>query len=378
MWFGIIVQAFMLGCLAVLVWYAREALRVFNRIDVSFDKLRAFLDVQDINDRRDEAEASAAETAFRVLINKWLPGTQILLTRLLSSTERVRAIAEDIAAPARTTIAMPSPTSTAKAPVDVAVAAAVPPDLAEIERQMDAVSDDGNRPSDDGGETQVLNKPASLILSSEASFIPETTPKPGVSPASRHRVSPTAEPEVMSRVSGYHASYSQPAAPSQIAAGLGPRPRQVSASAKTPASGPHLPPVKPRTREGLAEATRTITLMGVAQPVGTAPLAGDSTLRDDDPDKRMSWEALKREGLIGSSTHPPLAVEPRFPGTMLSMRAVSPASAASPPSPRAAARVEVKEACSRCDGGFISAGHGGIRRCGICSGSGFVETAART
>ena len=43
-----LIQLGVLACLGVLVWYAGEALPVLKRIDISFDRLRAFLDAQDI------------------------------------------------------------------------------------------------------------------------------------------------------------------------------------------------------------------------------------------------------------------------------------------------------------------------------------------
>jgi hypothetical protein len=86
MWLELI-QLAVFACLAVLVWYAGEALPVLKRIDISFDRLRAFLDAQDINRRKDETEEIAEVTIDRALVRAWLPGTQILLGKLLASTE---------------------------------------------------------------------------------------------------------------------------------------------------------------------------------------------------------------------------------------------------------------------------------------------------
>jgi hypothetical protein len=254
MWFGNILQLFMLACLAVLVWYAGEALRVFNRLDASFDKLRAFLDAQDINRRAD--------------------------------------------------------------------------------------------------------------------------PKPGVSPASRHRPNPSVEIDVKSRRSGHHSPFAsasasaQSSAPAQIAAGLGPRPSSSTVAATSPASrAPQLPPVK------LTDSTRSVTLIGTMRAVPTPPVASDSAPSDEEPGNRTSWEPLKRGGMIGASLRP--VAEPRFPGTQVSMQAVTPPGSASPASGRRAAPVEVKAKCRECDGGFVRVGAGGIGKCDACAGSGLVAMTAQ-
>jgi hypothetical protein len=403
MWLALI-QLAALVCLGALVWYAGEALLVLKRIDISFDRLRAFLDVQDINRRKDETEEIAEVTIDRALVRAWLPGTKILLGKLLASTERIGTMGEELIAPGRSTVAMPPPQTMTGAPPpdDVAPLAAPPlvsaaspvapalppsdaalsPDLAEVARQMDAANNDGNRLSDDGGETQILMKPAGLILSSAPPSIPETTPKPGITPASRHRVSPTAETEGPGRMSGYHAPFFAPAsipalpsAPAQVAAGIGPRPQSTSVHATGPTSRPHAPPVKLASRGVIPEASRKSTLVGGAQAVQAAAPALE--LAEQEEEGRMSWAALKQAGMIGSSIRPPVVSQPRFPGTMVSMQAVTvPGSA--PPSPaRSVAPVVTKETCRACDGGFIHVGTGGIGRCPVCKGSGLVDTVSR-
>jgi hypothetical protein len=149
------IQLGVLACLGVLVWYAGEALPVLKRIDISFDRLRAFLDAQDINRRRDETEEFAEVTIDRALLRAWLPGTQILFGKLLASTERIETVGEELIASGRVPVAMspPQPVTGAPPPDDVAPLAAPPlaspvapalplsdaalsPDLAEVARQM--------------------------------------------------------------------------------------------------------------------------------------------------------------------------------------------------------------------------------------------------
>ena len=347
MWLALI-QLAALVCLGALVWYAGETLLVLKRIDISFDRLRAFLDVQDIN-------------------------------------RRIGTVGEELVAPRRSPVAMP-PLQTMTGPPagdDVAPAlppsdAALPPDLAEVARQMDAANNDGNRLSDDGGETHILNKPAGLNLSSAPPSTPETTPKPGVTPASRHRVSPTAQSEEVRRTSGYHAPFFSPAsipalpsAPAQVAAGIGPRPSSSIVPAKDPVSrAPHAPPVR------LTDSTRSVTLIGTIRASAIPPPPPDPSPPGDDPSNRTSWEPLKRGGgEIGASLRP--AVAPRFPGTQASMQAVTPPGSPSPSSRRRAAPVEVKEKCRSCDGGFVNVGTGGVGRCPVCKGSSFVDMESR-
>lgn len=302
-----LIQLGALACLGVLVWYAGEALPVVKRLDISFDRLRAFLDAKDINRRNDEAEEIAEVTADRTLVRAWLPGTQILLGKLLASTERIGTLGEELIAPGRSTVVTPAP----------------------------------------------------------------------------HPMTRASESEGMRRTSGYHATFSPasapvlPSAPAQIAAGLGPRPQSTSGLAKTPTSRPHSPPVKLPSRRVTPEVSRSATLTGGAEAASVEPVAPPSTVPDHDPEQRMSWEALKRAGMIGSTIRPPTVADPRFPGTMLSMQAVVPPGPASPSSARSVAPVQVKETCRGCDSGFVRVGEGGIRRCGVCAGSGFVETAPR-
>jgi hypothetical protein len=395
-----LIQLGALACLGVLVWYAGEAIPVLKRIGISFDRLRAFLDAQDINRRKDETEEIAEVTIDRALVRAWLPGTQILLDKLLASTERIGTVGEELIASGRGPVAMSPPqlVTGATPPDDVAPLAAPPlaspaspvapalppsdaalsPDLAEVARQMDAANNEGNRLSDDGGETQILMKPAGLTLSSAPLFIPETTPKPGVIPASRHRVSPTAETEGPGRRSGYHAPFFSPAsipalpsAPAQIAAGIGPRPSSSIVPAKGPVSrAPHAPPVR------LTDSTRSVTLIGTMRASAIPPPPPDPSPPGDDPSNRTSWEPLKRGGGgMGASLRP--AVAPRFPGTQASMQAVTLPGSTSPSSRRRAAPVEVKEKCRSCDGGFVNVGTGGIGRCLVCKGSGLVDTVSR-
>ena len=265
-----LIQLGALACLGVLVWYAGEALPVIKRIDISFDRLRAFLDAQDINRRNDEAEEIAEVTADRTLVRAWLPGTQMLLGKLLASTERIETLGEELIAPGRSTVVTPAP----------------------------------------------------------------------------HPMTGAPESEGMRRTSGYHATFS-------------------------PASAPVLPSAPAQ----VTDASRSVTLTGGAEAASVNPVVPPSTVPDNDPEQRMSWEALKRAGMIGSTIRPPTVADPRFPGTMLSMQAVVPPGPASPSSVRSVAPVQVKETCRGCDGGFVRVGEGGIRRCGVCAGSGFVETA---
>jgi hypothetical protein len=105
------------------------------------------------------------------------------------------------------------------------------------------------------------------------------------------------------------------------------------------------------------------------------PMVPDPTPPEAAPGNRTSWEPLKRGGMNGTALRP--VAEPRFPGTQVSMQAVTPPGSASPSSARRAAPVEVKERCRDCDGGFVHVGTGGIGRCDVCAGSGLVATAAR-
>lgn len=348
MWFGIIVQLFMLACMAVLVWYAGEALRVFTRLDASFDKLRAFLDAQDINRRADETQERAEMSPLRELMKGWLPLSYSLLCRLLSTAEDMRALGDELASEGRSTTAAP------------------PPDASKSE----------DRTSDHDGMTQVHARSAALAEASAPPSIPETTPKPGVSPASRHRPSHSVEMDSKSRRSGYHSPFASASAstlsstPSQIAAGLGPRPPSSTVAATSPASrAPHLPPVK------LTDSTRSATLIGTMRAVTAPPAAADSVPPESEPGNRTSWEPLKRGGMMGASLRP--VAEPRFPGTRASMQAVTSGSA-SPSSGRRAAPVEVKVQCRECDGGFVHVGAGGIGKCDVCAGSGLVAMAAQS
>ncbi|MEP7122995.1 MAG: hypothetical protein ABJE95_18855 [Byssovorax sp.] len=351
MWFGIILQLFMLGCLAVLVWYAGEALRVFSRIDASFDKLRGFLNARDISRQADETEERAEVGPLRELIKSWLPLTYSRLGKLLSTTEDVRGIGAELAAQGRGTVVMPPPAhitepppagGTVAPPAPPPSVAELPSDLEEVARQMDAANNDGNRLSDDGGETQIFKNPAEAR-----------------------------------RTSGYHAPFFSPAsipvlpsAPAQVAAGLGPRPSSSTVSARGQASrAVHPPPVR------LAESTRSATLMGTMPAPAIPPVPSNAAPPDADPGNRTSWEPLKRGGMNGTALRP--GAEPRFPGTQVSMQAITPPGSASPSSGRRAAPVEVKEPCRSCDGGFVQVGTGGIGMCRVCSGSGLVETAAQ-
>jgi hypothetical protein len=133
MWLELI-QLAVLACLCVLIWYAGEALPVLKRIDISFDRLRAFLDAQDINRRKDETEEIAEVTIDRALVRAWLPGTQILLGKLLASTERIGRVGEELIAPGRVPVAMSPPLPVTGAPPldDVAPLAALPSAPAQI------------------------------------------------------------------------------------------------------------------------------------------------------------------------------------------------------------------------------------------------------
>jgi hypothetical protein len=371
MWVGIILQLSMLGCLAVLVWYAGETLRVFNRIDLSFDKLRAFLDAQDISRRADETEELLP---FREKTKIWLFKTSSFLDRLCSAVESTNALVGDLVDQERSTIAVPPPASLTPPPaarVEAPPTPEGPPsgitsaqEMADIARQMDAVQADG-RSSDCEG-TLVYSRSADASLVSVPPSNPETTPKRGVNPVSRHRVSTSPDLGVNSRRSGYHSSFSlaavpvQASAPAQVAAGLGPRPTSRAV---------HSPPVR------LTESTRSTTLIGT-MPVSAIPeMRLDSEPPDNDPGSRPSWEQLKRGGMTGTALRP--VAEPRFPGTQVSMQAIVPPGSPSPSSGRRAALVEVKEACRDCTGGFVHVGTSGIEKCQVCSGSGLVATLGR-
>jgi hypothetical protein len=133
---------------------------------------------------------------------------------------------------------------------------------------------------------------------------------------------------------------------------------------------PHAPPVR------LTDSTRSVTLIGTMRASAIPPPPPDPSPPGDDPSNRTSWEPLKRGGGgMGASLRP--AVAPRFPGTQASMQAVTPPGSTSPSSRRRAAPVEVKEKCRSCDGGFVNVGTGGIGRCPVCKGSGFVDTESR-
>lgn len=142
-------------------------------------------------------------------------------------------------------------------------------------------------------------------------------------------------------------------APALVAAGMGPRPPASSlvSTRRPPPITVADPPAPSRPAP-----SRRATVMGL-QPV------------DSDAPDRISWGPLKHAGGLGGSTQP-ARVEPRFPGTLLSMP--SPAASTSSRA-RAMAPVETKSICQGCDGGFIAVGHGGIGKCHDCDGSGFID-----
>ncbi len=182
--------------------------------------------------------------------------------------------------------------------------------------------------------------------------IPETSPRPGAAPVSRERPSPGAPTTAPYRAVSPPGSASILApAPALVAAGMGPRPPASSlVSTRRP------PPitVDDTPSPSRRAPSRRATVMGL-QPV------------DGDAPDRVSWEALKHTGGLGGSTQP-ARIEPRFPGTLLSMP-----SAAAPTSSRPIAPVETKSICHGCDGGFIAVGQGGIGKCHDCDGSGFID-----
>ena len=190
--------------------------------------------------------------------------------------------------------------------------------------------------------------------------IPETSPRPGAAPVSRERPSPgaptTSAYRAVSPPASAPASASASApmlapAPSLVAAGMGPRPTASSlVSTRRPPPITVADPPSPSRRA----PSRRATVMGLQ------PVHGDA------PD-RVSWEALKHTGGLGGSTQP-ARIEPRFPGTLLSMP-----SAAAPTSSRPIAPVETKSICHGCDGGFVAVGQGGISKCHDCDGSGFID-----
>jgi hypothetical protein len=365
MWIGLI-QLASLIVLAVIGWYAKET-------SLSLVRLLAFLDARDIEYRKDRTDDARARAARIHSIDTWLRDTRAIWGKLFSATERLRAIGEELVAPDRKTVEMRLPpgataappadhSADLSAPVPPRPDPALPPDLAELARRMDAAAPNGNRDSD--APTQIMDKALAVQALHAATEpqslrdVPETTPKPGTAPASRKRLSPTA---------CYRASPGPPwsesvlsAAPAQAAAGIGPRPLPASTRPASMVSTRRPPPITVADPPSAGVPSRRATVMGL-QP-----------LSDEEPE-RLSWEALKREGMIGSTVRPNAAAPVRFPGTMMSMQAVTePGSAPSSPA-RPIAPIEAKEVCRECDGGFVRVGNGGIRKCRACDGSGFVN-----
>lgn len=155
------------------------------------------------------------------------------------------------------------------------------------------------------------------------------------------------------------------AAPAEVAAGIGPRPLPARSGPVSLVSTRRPAPITVPDPGSVGVPSRYQTMTGI-QP---GPVESG---------ERLSWEALKREGLIGSTVHRGRAVEPppsRFPGTMLSMQAATAEPGSAPITPaRSIAAVQTREVCKEpgCNGGFVAIGNGGIGRCPVCAGSGLV------
>jgi hypothetical protein len=265
------------------------------RIHAAQTRELSFLDARDIDQRRHRSEARHARQAWNKELSNWHRDTRAILGKLY-------AIAAETSPEERDTRLLPPPPA--------------PPSLA----------------------------PA-----------PETSPRPGIAPISRERVSPGAPtPSAYRAVSPPASAQVLPSEPARIAAGIGPRPHASSlVSTRRP------PPVTVPDPVSVAAPppSRRATVMGL-QPL------------DEAAPERVSWEALKRNHGIGGSTRPTEAAraEARFPGTMHSMP-----SPVEPSSARAVAPVVTKAICRHCDGGLIAVGNGGIGRCHACDGSGFID-----
>lgn len=362
MWIGVL-QFASLVVLAVIAWYAREA-------SSSLVRLFAFLDARDIEYRKDRTDDARARGVRVHSIDTWLRDTRAIWGKLFYAAERLRVIGEELVAPDRKTVEMRLPPglkaplpagypADLPAPVPARADPALPPELVDLARRMDAAAPNGNRDSD--APTQLMDKALAvqaLHAATDPPSVPETTPKPGAAPASRRRVSPTVAHRAMPAP-----PWSEPllsAAPALAAAGIGPRPQPASMRAAPMVSTRRPPPITLADPASAGAPSRRATVLGV-QP-----------LHDEAPE-RVSWEALKREGLIGSTVRPKTAAPARFPGTMMSMQAATEPGSAPPSPARRIAPIETKEVCRECDGGFVGVGNGGIRKCRACDGSGFVD-----
>lgn len=332
----VVVLFAMLACGLVLVWYA-------HRINASHARGLAFLDAQDIDDRRCRSLAGKIRDAWHKEMDNSLRDTRAILGKLYS-------IAAETTSHERETHLIPPPIATST------VSMLAP-------READAESD-RERLSDSDAETSCMDKSlarAALALASDPLSVPETTPRPGASPVSRHRVSPrsVAAPGVYRAVSPPASATLLPSAPARIAAGIGPRPSVASVG----------PTAMVSTRRAPPTTVADPPISGV--PSRRATVIGLQAVAEEAPD-RISWQALKGNHGLGGSAHPATAAA-RFPETMMSMQAATDPGRASPSPARPVAHVETKTVCGECDSGFVAIGNRGIGKCGACEGSGLIN-----
>lgn len=83
----------------MIAWYVMK-------ISVSLVRLRVFLDARDIEHRKARVDESKARAARSHVIDTWLRDTRAIGGKLFSSTERSRAIGEELVAQDRMTVEM--------------------------------------------------------------------------------------------------------------------------------------------------------------------------------------------------------------------------------------------------------------------------------
>ena len=141
-------------------------------------------------------------------------------------------------------------------------------------------------------------------------------------------------------------------------------------STAAPETSPQ-PGVAPVSRERPSPRDSTPTAYRALSPPASAPLLSSA------PALVAAGIGPRPPASTLVSTRRPAKVEPRFPGTMLSMPATAAPSSQSSSRPsrpsRPIAPVETKSICRECDGGFIAVGNGGIGKCRGCDGSGFID-----
>ncbi len=135
MWNGML-QFASLVVLAVIAWHAKES-------SYSLVRLRAFLDARDIELRRDRRDDARARQTRIASIDNWLRDTRAIWGKLFSTTERLRAVVEEIIEPGRPTFEMslgpgvrPAPhvadSAAQSAPVLPGLDPALTPELADL------------------------------------------------------------------------------------------------------------------------------------------------------------------------------------------------------------------------------------------------------